>query len=642
MQQNSSAQAPDDEDRCCGAAGLDIFVDQAHRRVSADDLHRIVGRMFDGLEWGSLQARIVVIVPDDLRLDASFDPRVRLTPAAEAAAAFRHRCRELQTAPRDVIVCFGDFLPSMDVIGRLRETLQQDPMAGAAFPRIALGPLGHLVILGDQSESGTPALVDRKQSAVLPPTYYLPEDLYPCFCIKRDMLANIDPYDEFETFPASVLTFLAAARRRGFLVVVDNRAVLPVSDYDFDRRAILTEIERVQRRIGEHALVSKRLTKLAAIAEERRMRVSDPARDCAPPSLLLDCSNVGPVFNGTAECVLGIMTGISSIDTADWNISAMFSAEARRFFHIDVAFPTIRIVDSSDTCLYDVALRLSQAWLLQTIRDLSRRGRSIALTILDVIATDIVYPAPDGSDETFQFVGEHADGIAYISEFSQRQFRRRYYTSPDVIEAVIHLSLDPADYMTDPVPDPADAEWILVFGNAYDHKDLPRTIEILATAFPFERFKVVGIDKAEQSNVEALRSGELHKSIVNDCFRRAKCVVFPSFYEGFGLPILSGLAHGKTVVARRSELLHEVAPLFPDVGRLIEFSNSLELVPIVGEVLGGAKYPSVPLGVKLNELYGWSECGSRVFEFVKQLRASEKPDRWRQRDRALQYVFAAR
>src|SRR5262249_27395595 len=132
-----------------------------------------------------------------------------------------------------------------------------------------------------------------------------------------------------------------------------------------------------------------------------------------------------------------------------------------------------------------------QAWSLAELRELSRRARSIGITILDVIGPDIVYVGSCGSEDAFQFAGEHADGLIYISEFSRRQYRRRYFTSADLLEAVVYLSLDPADYVPVGRKTPSKGEWILLFGNAYDHKDLPRTVEILAAAFPFESFKVV-------------------------------------------------------------------------------------------------------------------------------------------------------
>ena len=52
----------------------------------------------------------------------------------------------------------------------------------------------------------------------------------------------------------------------------------------------------------------------------------------------------------------------------------------------------------------------------------------------------------------------------------------------------------------------------------------------------------------------------------------ARCIVFPSFYEGFGFPIVTALAYGKTLIARRSDLLQEIAAHCGS-GRLIAFAR---------------------------------------------------------------------
>jgi hypothetical protein len=45
--------------------------------------------------------------------------------------------------------------------------------------------------------------------------------------------------------------------------------------------------------------------------------------------------------------------------------------------------------------------------------------------------------------------------------------------------------------------------------------------------------------------------------------------VFPSFYEGFSFPTLKGFSYGRTVLARRSDLLFEVAAHYRGPRRLV-------------------------------------------------------------------------
>jgi glycosyltransferase involved in cell wall biosynthesis len=370
------------------------------------------------------------------------------------------------------------------------------------------------------------------------------------------------------------------------------------------------------------------------------LRQPSPA---ATGSLLLDCTNIPPSFNGSAEHALGVLRGITQIEHPAWDVAVTVTDKAREFFSFDNRFPDIRFLSEPDGSYYDCAIRLSQPWEIPNLGDLNERARTIAVTILDTIGPDVIYAVPEEAEEAFQFAAEHADGLVYISEFSRDQFRRRFARRPGLIEQVIYLSLDPKEYVPD--PDHSEGEWILIFGNAYDHKDLERTTRIVSSAFPFEQIKVIGRQDLTGMNVEAFKSGALEAEFVEALFRRAKCVVFPSFYEGFGLPLIRGLAHGKTVIARRSRVFHEVVARLPQVGRVVEFDNSLDLVPVLGAVLHGKSTtllrraaPASP-GIAVHD---WKTSATQLLAFADEMRRLESVEVWRERDRALRYARSKR
>ena len=73
-------------------------------------------------------------------------------------------------------------------------------------------------------------------------------------------------------------------------------------------------------------------------------------------------------------------------------------------------------------------------------------------------------------------------------------------------------------------------------------------------------------------------------------------MVYPSFYEGFGFPVVTALAHGRTVLARRSALLEEIAEHTDSRGRLIAFDAREHLTELLGRLLHGEGVPEMPLG----------------------------------------------
>jgi len=615
---------------------LDIYLYFAHEQLAAPALKTIIDCALLELEWAALPANVFLIAPESEAAGFSH-PDVTTIRHSDALSKFATRWIECESTPRDMLVCFGAAMPPIDVIGRLQMTLREDYMASAVAPRIAIEPFGHLVPIYDQS---CESLVSRARCSELPPIYYLPEDLLPCICISQRVVANIDLPTGLATFPEAILGLLRSARRRGLLLLVDNRAIVSLQNYKFNKHALVTRGAELSQLSNDHSLVECRLANHPAIAQELRMKV--PASyERSTTSLLLDCTNMPPIHNGTTECALGIMRGINANRKDELLVSAMVPTNSQSFFSLEGNFPTVRFVRSPNGEQFDVAIRLSQAWSISNMKDLCRCARSVAITILDSIGPDTIYPVQADADSVFQFVGEHADGVLYDSEFTRRQFRRRYFVHPDVIESVIYYSLDPEDYVPR-APKTDEPRWILVFGNSYDHKDIPRTLNILAAAFPFEQFKVVGMEHSSMSNVEGFFSGNLHDNEIDALYQGAKFVIIPSFYEGFGFPVVRGLAYGKTVIVRQSELWHEIARNMPGVGRLIEFTKTLDLVEILALLLRGEVLPCLRLGASVSaktEPHNWQRVGEQIIEFAKRLRESEKPERWLQRDRALRYIY---
>ena len=95
-------------------------------------------------------------------------------------------------------------------------------------------------------------------------------------------------------------------------------------------------------------------------------------------------------------------------------------------------------------------------------------------------------------------------------------------------------------------------------------------------------------------------------------------VVYPSFYEGFGLPIIKGLSDGLDVIARRSELLYEVAANCAPRGRIVPFDDPASMVAAVGRCLAGNAVETLPLGGALGEgtPIGWRDVAKRIFDGV--------------------------
>lgn len=118
---------------------------------------------------------------------------------------------------------------------------------------------------------------------------------------------------------------------------------------------------------------------------------------------------------------------------------------------------------------------------------------------------------------------------------------------------------------------PSDPPYLLYVGSAYPHKGLSDVLEAwprIHRDFPSLRFKIAGEldvfmsrlkDRAASeslSDVDFL--GRVSDTELVQLYRGASALVFPSHFEGFGLPPLEAIAHGCPVIAADAPATVEV------------------------------------------------------------------------------------
>ncbi len=349
-------------------------------------------------------------------------------------------------------------------------------------------------------------------------------------------------------------------------------------------------------------------------------------------------------MNGTAMAALGIAGGLHALAGA-WDISLLARPEATAVHRLEKLFPDWPVHHAMPARQFTAALRLSQPWQIQQMIELHGLAAYNAFFFLDTISWDTVYPAPPHLDGTWRFMADHADGLLFDSEFTRTRFCHRFAAGAAVPSLVPHLSFDPREYVRSDIGKRRPKErFIFVVGNGYDHKDIARTIELLARAFPYERIVALGPAPAPTPRVTVLESGTVSEVELHRLYAWASAVVFPSFYEGFGLPIVTALAYGRALVARRSPLLEEIAAQCRPNGRVVPFERRDDLVELIGRLLRNQDVPELPLGTALGRRQpkSWRDVGASILAFMTHLTSDLSQSRWRVRDHAVRQMAAAR
>jgi Glycosyl transferases group 1 len=542
-----------------------------------------------------------------------------------------------------LLVLLGQVVPDGAIVRGLLDALELDPLAGQAVPRFANAATDGLLPLPAGVEPGGPETAWA--GAALLPTFELStEHLAACFVVRREVVAAVGPAEPGAvSLPAALLTEAVKARRRGFRTLVMNKLVVRTALEPGQVYPTLAEPERL--RLFEQfpdAVVAEQLRR--DHPHRRFERLASAARRATPGRalpVLVDARGMQAHHNGTSEAALGLLGGIAA-EAPPWAIDLLVGEPAVGFHDLARRFPGMRLVTGLPERAYAAAVRLDQPWHISTVVELHQRALTVAFNMLDSIAWDVVYLSQPDLDATWSFVAEHSDALFYISAFSQARFGFRFPVGDEVHEVVTLLSLAAEDYLDPGAPPPSQGEQVLIFGNRYDHKAVGPTLDLLARAFPYQEFVGLGAPPKSARNQSGLASGQLPTSQVDDLVRTARLVVFPSFYEGFGLPVVKSLACGKTVLVRASPLWRELAAQMRMPGRLVEYVTPSELVEAAGRALHGEPPRELPLGGGLDgaEPPGWRECARRLVDGVERMVMRADQGRWLRRERAVNLALA--
>jgi len=216
--------------------------------------------------------------------------------------------------------------------------------------------------------------------------------------------------------------------------------------------------------------------------------------------------------------------------------------------------------------------------------------------------------------------------VLAVSERTKRDLIELYGLPDDRI-VVTPNGVDPA--FTPHGPSPNGKPYALVVGTLQSRKDPDAAIEALALLDDSDlRLVFAGPDKGGRARAERTAEraglaarvefrGHVPQQELAALYRGAACLVFPSRYEGFGLPALEAMASGTPVVATRAGAIPEVTG---DAAILVDDRNPAALAGAIERALADRER-LVAAGLARAAEFSWAETARRTLAVYRELLA---------------------
>jgi glycosyltransferase involved in cell wall biosynthesis len=227
------------------------------------------------------------------------------------------------------------------------------------------------------------------------------------------------------------------------------------------------------------------------------------------------------------------------------------------------------------------------------------------------------------------FVIKRADKIITVSKHSKNEIEKYYPKAKDKIE-VIYLGFDKSFTKLDSIK---KNKQILYVGSMNSRKNFVgvlKAFELLgqkdyklimvgnfASNFALDTETQKLIQQAESNQNIEFRSGISNEQLVK-IYNESMLFVFPSFYEGFGLPVLEAMSCATPVVCSGMSSLPEVG------GSAVVYCNPLDVEDIkekIEMVLGDEvlQQDMIQKGVQRAELFSWKKSAEEHIKVFKKV-----------------------
>jgi GT2 family glycosyltransferase len=567
---------------------------------------------------------------------------------------------ELDTSGNDLLLLNSDAVLTAGALDELRSVLSLSDHHGVVCARSNDATIATLPFL--QRNHGTPrdsARTQRVFDAInqeLPRYYVSPVAIGFCFLIRRSLIDNHGLFDEiYGRGYNEENDFCMRINALGYSSLIANHALVHhvgSTSFGAEQR---NELELANSRI----LLERYPHYTAAVSEfvahgydivDRfcDLIVDDPSAKI--PKILIDLHHISLHWDGSSRNAITFIEHLSGLHSPGAEITIAAPADAIEFF--DLRQFGLRVIDYSSIAEpFDVGFALAPVTALGQLTTLNRFCLRWAVSFLDIIAlrswelrmlvpwkVSVVRAALTHADRIIAISrGTVDDAVNFFPELSDALHERAVILH----QGSAASSWDATVPLSSAVPANAVSTiqaggYAFVLGNGFPHKQIPQALTALSDLdIPTVSFGDAALAERYPDAV-LLAPGTLSDNDIAAIYANASAVVFPTAYEGFGLPLAEAAQYDLPVVAFDTNVAREVVSALGLDANVTYFTRFDELAEAVSSVVA-ADAPTSPREF----VRTMADYNAELWESI--LASASEPvdlDDLRQRERALRDLSA--
>lgn len=195
----------------------------------------------------------------------------------------------------------------------------------------------------------------------------------------------------------------------------------------------------------------------------------------------------------------------------------------------------------------------------------------------------------------------HSEAVICVSENTKRDLLRFYPRFPEERMHVIYNGVSDDFY---PLPSVEKKGFLLFVGNstaAYKRYDVAQQV-------------------AQRTGLELVTAANVTREELNTLYNEALCLLYPSDYEGFGLPVLEAQKAGCPVIAQNNSSIPEIIGA---EGLMVQHDTlqrmAAEMADIVRQLQSRPTDKIITAGIENAKRFSWDKTYLQVKEIYRQL-----------------------